>query len=141
MTLQVPAWMSQEAVDTLSRGYLWQGETPRGMWERVAKTASKYLGYKEIEDDLVEALWNGYIGLATPVAANFGTPRGLPISCYSVHLSDSVQSIYSHLKEVAALSKNGGGVGVYFGTSVPPEHPLALEVRAPEWCLGPNNTT
>ena len=113
MTLQVPAWMSQEAVDTLSRGYLWQGETPRRMWERVAKTASKYLGYKEIEDDLIEALWNGYIGLATPVAANFGTPRGLPISCYSVHLSDSVQSIYSHLKEVAALSKNGGGVGVY----------------------------
>lgn len=125
MTLQVPAWMSQEAVDTLSRGYLWQGETPRGMWERVAKTASKYLGYKEIEDDLVEALWNGYIGLATPVAANFGTPRGLPISCYSVHLSDSVQSIYSHLKEVAALSKNGGGVGVYFGDIRPAGAPIS----------------
>lgn len=125
MTLQVPAWMSQEAVDTLSRGYLWQGETPLGMWERVAKTASKYLGYKEIEDDLVEALWNGYIGLATPVAANFGTSRGLPISCYSVHLSDSVQSIYSHLKEVAALSKNGGGVGVYFGDIRPAGAPIS----------------
>lgn len=124
MTLQVPEWMSQEAVDTLSRGYLWQAETPRGMWERVANNAAKILKRDDIGADLFEALWNGYIGLATPVAANFGVPRGLPISCYSVHLSDSVQSIYSHLKEVAALSKNGGGVGVYFGDIRPAGSPI-----------------
>jgi ribonucleoside-diphosphate reductase alpha chain len=125
MTQQVPAWMSKEAVDTLSRGYLWQAETPKGMWERVASQAAKLLDYREIEDDLFEAFWNGYIGLATPVASNFGTNRGLPISCYSVHLGDSVQSIYSHLKEVAALSKNGGGVGVYFGDIRPSGSPIS----------------
>lgn len=125
MTQQVPAWMSKEAVDTLSRGYLWQAETPKGMWERVASQAAKLLNYREIEDDLFEAFWNGYIGLATPVASNFGTNRGLPISCYSVHLGDSVQSIYSHLKEVAALSKNGGGVGVYFGDIRPSGSPIS----------------
>ena len=125
MTLQVPEWMSQEAVDTLSRGYLWQAETPRGMWERVANNAARILKREDVAQDLLEALWNGYIGLATPVAANFGTPRGLPISCYSVHLSDSVQSIYSHLKEVAALSKNGGGVGVYFGDIRPAGAPIS----------------
>lgn len=125
MTQQVPAWMSKEAVDTLSRGYLWQAETPKGMWERVASQAAKLLDYREIEDDLFEALWNGYIGLATPVASNFGTNRGLPISCYSAHLGDSVQSIYSHLKEVAALSKNGGGVGVYFGDIRPSGSPIS----------------
>ncbi len=124
MTLQVPEWMSQEAVDTLSRGYLWQAETPRGMWERVANNAARILKRDDIGADLFEALWSGYIGLATPVAANFGVPRGLPISCYSVHLSDSVQSIYSHLKEVAALSKNGGGVGVYFGDIRPAGAPI-----------------
>lgn len=125
MTLQVPEWMSQEAVDTLSRGYLWQAETPRGMWERVANNAARILKYEDLAQDLFEAMWNGYIGLATPVAANFGTNRGLPISCYSVHLSDSVQSIYSHLKEVAALSKNGGGVGVYFGDIRPAGSPIS----------------
>lgn len=124
MTLQVPEWMSQEAVDTLSRGYLWQAETPRGMWERVANNAARILKRDDIAEDLIDALWSGYIGLATPVASNFGTPRGLPISCYSVHLSDSVQSIYSHLKEVAALSKNGGGVGVYFGDIRPAGSPI-----------------
>ena len=124
MTLQVPEWMSQEAVDTLSRGYLWQAETPRGMWERVANNAARILKRDDIAQDLFDVLWNGYVGLATPVASNFGTPRGLPISCYSVHLSDSVQSIYSHLKEVAALSKNGGGVGVYFGDIRPAGSPI-----------------
>ena len=53
-----------------------------------------------------------------------------PISCYSVHLSDSVQSIYSHLKEVAALSKNGGGVGVYFGDIRPAGSPITAEEKA-----------
>ena len=130
MTLQVPEWMSQEAVDTLSRGYLWQAETPRGMWERVANNAARILKRDDIAQDLFDVLWNGYIGLATPVASNFGTPRGLPISCYSVHLSDSVQSIYSHLKEVAAL--------VIF---VLPVLLLQPEEKAQELCRGLNNTT
>ena len=121
---QVPSWMSKEAVDTLSRGYLWQAETPRGMYERVANQASRLLSYPEIEGDIFEALWNGYLGLATPVASNFGTPRGLPVSCYSNHISDSVPSIYSHLKESAALSQHGGGVGTYFGDIRPSGSPI-----------------
>ena len=78
-----------------------------------------------MEQDLFECLWNGWLGLASPVAANFGTTRALPISCYSVHLSDSVSSIYSHLKEVAQLSKNGGGVGVYMGDVRPAGAPIS----------------
>lgn len=85
------------------------------MLERVALSASKYNGDPSLQEDLFHCLWSGWIGLASPVAANFGTPRGLPISCYSVHLSDDTSKIYSHKKEVAMLSKNGGGVGVYFG--------------------------
>ena len=65
------------------------------------------------------------MGLATPVASNFGTSRGLPISCYSNHVSDSVPSIYSHLKESAALSQHGGGVGTYFGDIRPAGAPIS----------------
>ena len=114
-TDQVPAWMTQEAIDTLSRGYLLPGETPRDMWRRVCSTAAKILNKPEIEEDFFEMFWRGYFGGATPVLSNMGTTRGLTISCFGVAVSDSVQSIYSHLKEVAALSKNGGGVGVYYG--------------------------
>lgn len=122
---QVPSWMSKEAIDTLSRGYLYQGETPRGMYERIAGQAAKLLNYPKIYNDIFEVLWRGFLGPATPVASNFGTTRGLPISCYSNHISDSVASIYSHLKESAALSQHGGGVGTYFGDIRPAGAPIS----------------
>ncbi len=120
-----PEWLSEEGMHTLSAGYLLPGETPRAMFQRVAKAAATINNDPELGEDLFTCLWNGWIGLASPVAANFGTSRALPISCYSVHLSDSVSSIYSHLKEVAQLSKNGGGVGVYMGDVRPAGAPIS----------------
>jgi ribonucleoside-diphosphate reductase alpha chain len=120
-----PEWMSEEALHTLSKGYLLSGETPQDMMMRLATTAAKINQDPSLEEDLFYCLWNGFIGPASPVASNFGTNRGLPVSCYSVHLSDSVSSVYSHLKEVAALSKNGGGVGVYLGDVRPAGSPIS----------------
>jgi len=120
-----PEWLSEEGMHTLSAGYLLPGETPRKMFQRVAKAAAVINEDETLFDDLFTCLWNGWLGLASPVAANFGTSRALPISCYSVHLSDSVSSIYSHLKEVAQLSKNGGGVGVYMGDVRPAGAPIS----------------
>lgn len=123
---QVPSWMTQEAIDTLSRGYLRAGETPRGLFERVAKTATKYLGHPPgVGKDIFEVLWRGFLGGASPVLSNFGASSGLPISCYSNHIADSVPSIYSHLKESAALSQHGGGVGTYFGDIRPSGAPIS----------------
>ena len=95
------------------------------MYRRLASHAAKILGRPDLEEDLFSIFWNGWLGPATPVASNFGTNRGLPISCYSVHVDDSVNSIYSHLKEVAQLSKNGGGVGVYLGDVRPSGSPIS----------------
>ena len=120
-----PEWLSEEGMHTLSAGYLLPGETPRAMFQRVAKAAATINEDPSLFDDLFTCLWNGWIGLASPVAANFGTSRALPISCYSVHLSDSVSSIYSHLKEVAQLSKNGGGVGIFMGDVRPAGAPIS----------------
>lgn len=122
---QIPNWLTEEGVETLSRGYLLPGETPRGMHTRLASYAAKILDKPELEEDLFTIFWEGWLGPASPVASNFGTNRGLPISCYSVHVGDSVQSIYSHLKEVAQLSKNGGGVGVYLGDVRPLGSPIS----------------
>jgi ribonucleoside-diphosphate reductase alpha chain len=119
-----PQWLSEEGMHTLSAGYLLPGETPRKMFERVASAASKINEDESLYQDLFDCLWNGWLGLASPVAANFGTSRALPVSCYSVHISDSISSIYSHLKEVACLSKNGGGVGIYFGDVRPSGAPI-----------------
>ena len=120
-----PEWLNEEGMQTLSAGYLLPGETPRMMFRRVSSAAAKINEDPSLESELFDCLWRGWIGLASPVAANFGTNRALPISCYSVHIGDSVSSIYSHLKEVAQLSKNGGGVGVYFGDVRPAGAPIS----------------
>ena len=120
-----PEWLSDEALKVLAKGYLIAGETPRDMWKRCATTAERLLGVPGIGTDIMEMFWNGYLGGSTPVLSNFGANRGLPISCYACHPSDSVSSIYSHLKEVAALSKNGGGIGVYFGDVRPSGAPIS----------------
>ena len=120
----VPEWISHEALETLNKGYLQVGETPRMMFERLSTTAAKLLEREDLEGDLFDIFWNGWLGPASPVAANFGTTRALPISCYSIHASDSISSIYSHLKETAALSKNGGGVGIYLGDVRPAGSPF-----------------
>ena len=124
-TLVAPEWLSQEGLQTLASGYLLPGETPRSMVERVAKKAAKLNEDPLLEEDIFECLWNGWLGLSSPVAANFGTSRALPISCYSIHISDDTGSIYSHKKEGAMLSKNGGGVGVWFGDIRPSGAPIS----------------
>lgn len=95
------------------------------MMIRLASTAAKVNQDPTLEEDLFHCLWEGWLGPASPVCSNFGTSRGLPISCFSVHISDSVSSIYSHLKETAQLSKNGGGVGVYYGDIRPAGAPIS----------------
>src|SRR5690606_31010609 len=56
--------------------------------------------------------------------SNFGTDRGLPISCYGTYVGDSVDSIFKHYHEVAMLTKHGGGVGSYWGKIRPRGTPI-----------------
>ena len=120
-----PQWMTEEALHTLSSGYLIPGETPSGMFKRMSSTAARINEDETLDKDLFTLLENGWLGGASPVCSNFGTSRGLPVSCYSVHLSDSVSSVYSHLKETAQLSKMGGGVGIYYGDMRPSGSPIS----------------
>ena len=120
-----PDWLNEEAQQVLAKGYLMPGETPRDMWKRCSLTAEKYLKRPGIGEDFMEAFWLGYLGGATPVLSNFGTNRGLPVSCFSHTIRDDTNNIFSHLKEVAALSKHGGGVGSYFGELRPGGSPIS----------------
>ena len=115
---KTPDFLTEEALTILSKGYLQEGETPTDMYWRVASTAEELLvkqcsEFRGVRHAFYELLSNGWLGLATPVAANFGSNnKALPISCFVVNVQDSVNSIYSHLHESAMLSKSGGGVGV-----------------------------
>lgn len=111
-----PEWMTDEGFKTLNGGYLLPDETPRQMYKRVAHAAASYYSNsKKWNDKFFNAMWKNWLCPASPVAANLGADRGLPISCNTVHVDDSVDSIFMKNHEFAILSKNGAGVGIYFG--------------------------
>lgn len=113
---EAPEWMGEEGYRVLQGGYMLPGETPRNMYSRVAKAAASY--YKDHRywyEKFFDAMWKNWLCPASPVLSNLGTTRGLPISCNSIHVGDSVDSIFQKSHELAMLSKNGAGVGIYLG--------------------------
>jgi ribonucleoside-diphosphate reductase alpha chain len=113
---EAPEWMDEPGYITISKGYLLPDETPKQMYQRVARTAAKYSKDPEYwEAKYLDIMLKNWLCPASPVLSNFGTERGLPISCNSIHVGDSVDSIYSKLHEFALLSKHGAGVGIYMG--------------------------
>lgn len=114
---EAPEWLTEEGFITLKNGYLLENETPRQAFQRVAKAASSYYPNKEqyFYSKFFDLFWNNLLGLASPVLANMGTDRGLPCSCNSIHVGDSISSIFLKIKEFAHLSSKGAGVGIYLG--------------------------
>lgn len=113
---EAPEWMKEEGFRTLQGGYLLPDETPKQMYRRVAvAAASYYADSAKWEEKFFQAMWNNWLCLASPVLSNLGTDRGLPISCNTIHVGDSVESIFHKNFELAMLSKNGAGVGIYLG--------------------------
>jgi ribonucleoside-diphosphate reductase alpha chain len=65
-----------------------------------------------------EAYWalsNLYMTVATPTFANAGKTTGQLSSCFIDSVDDSLDGIMMNDMDVARLSKNGGGLGVYLG--------------------------
>jgi ribonucleotide reductase alpha subunit len=113
-TGEAPDWMTDEGFKTLSGTYLLPGESPKAMWERVSNSVAGYLKKPELAAKFFDLLWKNWLGLASPVAANCGTDRGLPISCFSTFVPDSIDGIMGRMHELATMTKNGGGVGVHW---------------------------
>jgi ribonucleoside-diphosphate reductase alpha chain len=116
---EAPEWMTLAGYTTISRGYRLKGETPRKMYERVARSAAKYLkhrgfdmAYHHIGQMFFKAMWDNWLCPASPVLSNLGLNRGLPISCYGNDVGDSIQRIMECATELALLTKGGGGVGM-----------------------------
>lgn len=108
-------WLNEESEQILNRGYLLKGETPQGAVERVASAAAKRLFRPELTDDFIELIENGWMSLSSPIWANMGTERGLPISCFNVQVPDNIEGITHKLGEVIMQTKIGGGTSGYFG--------------------------
>ncbi|HLU87921.1 MAG TPA: ribonucleoside-diphosphate reductase subunit alpha [Taishania sp.] len=112
-------WKNSESEQILNRGYLLKGETVEGAIDRVCEAAAKRLYKPELKEAFVEMIERGWMSLSSPIWANMGTERGLPISCFNVHIPDSIESITHKLGEVIMQTKTGGGTSGYFGALRP----------------------
>ncbi|WP_027963968.1 ribonucleoside-diphosphate reductase subunit alpha [Halalkalibacillus halophilus] len=65
-----------------------------------------------------EAYWamsNLYMTVATPTLSNAGKSHGQLSSCFIDTVDDSLDGIYQNNWDIARLSKDGGGIGIYYG--------------------------
>lgn len=108
-------WLNEESEQMLNRGYLLKGETVEGAIDRITMAAAKRLYKPELQSAFKEMIVKGWISFSSPVWANMGTQRGLPISCFNVHVPDNIEGITHKLGEVIMQTKIGGGTSGYFG--------------------------
>lgn len=108
-------WLNEESEQILNRGYLLKGESVEGAIDRITHAAARRLYKPELQPAFKEMITKGWISFSSPIWANMGTERGLPISCFNVHVPDSIEGITHKLGEVIMQTKIGGGTSGYFG--------------------------
>lgn len=108
-------WLNEHSRNFLAGGYLTEGITPEQRIRNIADHAESILGIEGFADKFYNYMAMGYYSLSTPVWANFGTDKGLPISCFGSNIDDNMGSIMYTQAEVGMMSKFGGGTSGYFG--------------------------
>lgn len=108
-------WVTQETFTFLKRGYLSEGESVEDRILTISKNAERILGIDGFADKFYYYMSRGWYSLASPVWANFGKKRGLPVSCFGSYVDDNIESILYTTSEVGEMSKMGGGTSGYFG--------------------------
>jgi ribonucleoside-diphosphate reductase alpha chain len=108
-------WLNNMSRDFLNRGYLLNGQTAEQRVREIAEAAEKHLGIEGYADKFYEYMSRGYYSLSSPVWSNYGTKRGLPVSCFGSFIADDMESILEAHSENGMLMKHGGGTSGYFG--------------------------
>lgn len=122
---EAPSWYSDHAFQMVSESYLYRDETPRQMYKRIAKSVASYLPKHDLEDKFFDLMWRNWLCPSTPVCVNSGLDIGLPISCFSSYVPDSTDKIMDTIKEVAMLSKYGGGTAIHMNDVRPKGAPIS----------------
>lgn len=74
-------WLNEESKTFLSRGYIPDGMTVQQRYRQIADAAENILKQPGFSDKFYNYLAKGYYSLSSPIIANFGLKRALPISC------------------------------------------------------------
>jgi len=108
-------WLNEDSRKFLKRGYLTGDQTPEERITQIAKTAESDLKKPGFAEKFEEYMSYGWYSLSSPIWANYGMKRGLPISCFGSYVDDTLESILTKQAEVGMMTKMGGGTSAYFG--------------------------
>lgn len=108
-------WLNDLSQKFVEKDYLLPGQTVDERITEICEHAEKILNKPGFAERFKENIKKGWYTLSTPVLANFGTDRGLPISCFGSYVEDTMESILDVQAEVGILTKYGGGTSVYLG--------------------------
>ena len=108
-------WLNENSKNFLSKGYLTKGVTPEQRIKVISQRAEEILNIKGFADKFYSYMEKGFYSLSSPIWANFGIKKGLPISCFGSYISDNMSSILYTLSEAGMMSKYGGGTSGFFG--------------------------
>ena len=108
-------WLNDDSRKFLERGYLKEGETAEDRISVIAKTAQKELKIRNFAKKFEEYMSYGWYSLSSPIWANYGLKRGLPISCFGSYVDDTLEAILTKQAEIGMMTKMGGGTSGYFG--------------------------
>ena len=117
-------WLNEDSKEFLREGYLIEGVEPKERIRQIAERAEEILDEEGFADRFYEYMSRGFYSLASPVWANFGLDRGLPISCFGSYMEDNIESILYTQAEVGEMTKQGGGTSGYFGELRPRGSPI-----------------
>lgn len=111
----LPEWFTTAGYQLFKSRYQW-ADTPRHQYETIASTLAQHTDDPEKwKAKFFELLWRGWLSPSTPVLANTGTDRGLPVSCSGGYIPDSIDGFYTARREAALLTKYGFGTSGFLG--------------------------
>lgn len=113
---KLPKWFTTGGWQLFKAKYAYEEDAFLGRARAIAKTAARHTYAPDVyEGKFFNLIWNGYLSCSTPVLANMGTDRGMPVSCSGTVVDDSIDGFYTNLRENAILSKYGFGTSAYLG--------------------------
>ena len=131
--------LTTNSIKVLERRYLKKDsngkvvETPEELFWRVAEVISSVdKNYKATESEIDKTKEEFYEMMAnlefmpnSPTLMNAGRPLGQLSACFVIPIADTMESIFTAVKDTALIHKSGGGTGFSFSRLRPKNSPVA----------------